>query len=161
MKFVADGMLGKLSRWLRMMGHDVVYSANSSDDELMTIAKNEGRVLLTKDKELFQRCASRGIDVFFIEGITEAENLAELAYRFKFPLVINLEVSRCPKCNTPLKPVQKEAIVGRVEEKTYAYYTEFWQCPGCGQVYWQGAHWDKIRGTLHEAEGILARKRQA
>jgi len=160
-KFVADGMLGKLSRWLRMMGHDITYYAAFSDDELMAIAKKEDRVLLTRDMELFQRCASKGIDVFYVEGANEAARLAELTERFKFPLAINLEVSRCPKCNTQLHSVPKEAVAGKVENKTFAHYNEFWQCPRCGQIYWQGAHWDKIRATLHEAEEILARKSMA
>ena len=161
MRFVADGMLGKLSRWLRMMGHDVEYSATLNDDELMAIAKKEGRILLTRDMELFQRCASKGIDAFYVEGANEAARLADLAERFKFPLAINLEVSRCPKCNTQLRSAPKEAVAGKVEDKTYAYYGEFWQCPGCGQFYWQGAHWEKIRGTLREAKENLARNPRA
>jgi uncharacterized protein with PIN domain len=157
-KFVVDGMLGKLSRWLRMMGHDVEYSAWLSDDRLMAIAKNEGRVLLTKDLELYQRCVSRGIDSFYVEGKNEAARLAELAERFQFPLTLNLASSRCPKCNTPLRSVSKEAIAEKVEPKTYAHYDEFLQCPNCGQVYWQGAHWDKIRATLQEASKILEKQ---
>jgi hypothetical protein len=125
----------------------------------MALAKKEGRVLLTRDLELFQRCASKGIDAFFVEGATEAARLAELSERFKFPLTINLDTSRCPKCNTQLCSVSKESVAGKVEDKTYAYYNEFWQCPGCEQVYWQGAHWEKIRGTLREAEEILTSKR--
>ena len=158
MKFVADGMLGKLSRWLRMMGHDVEYSATFNDAELMAVAKKEGRVLLTRDLELFQRCASKGIGAFYVESANEAARLAELAERFKLPLTINLEVSRCPKCNTQLRSAPKETVAGKVEDKTYAYYSEFWQCLGCGQVYWQGAHWEKIRGTLREAEENLRKR---
>jgi len=158
-KFVADGMLGNLARWLRMMGHDVIYSATSEDDELMTIAQKEVRILLTRDLELFQRCMSKGIDAFYVEGANEAERLAELAERFKFPLTIKMEMSRCPKCNTQLLSAPKDSVAGKVEEKTYAYYSEFWQCPGCGQVYWQGAHWNKICATLSDAEKILGGKR--
>ena len=155
MKFVADGMLGKLTRWLRMMGNDVEYSAKFNDTELMEIAKKEKRVLLTRDLELLQRCVSKGIEVFYVEGTKEAARLAELAERFKLPLAIDLKISRCPKCNTRLRPTQKGMIADKVEPKTYAHYNEFWRCPGCGQIYWQGAHWDKIRATLLEAERNL------
>ena len=158
MKFVADGMLGKLSRWLRMMGHDVKYSAVLSDDELMAVAKTEERVLLTRDLELYQRCVSKGIEAFYVEGTNEPERLAELADRFKFPLEINLAASHCPKCNSQLRSVPKETIADKVEPKTYTHYNEFWQCPDCGQIYWQGAHWDKIRATLKEAQKILEKK---
>ncbi len=147
-------MLGKLTRWLRMMGHDVKYSPALEDDELMSIANEEKRILLTKDLELFQRCVSKGVEVFYVEGANEACELAELSERFKFPLVINLDISRCPKCNTLLELAGKEMIKQKVKPKTYSHYNEFWQCPRCGQVYWQGAHWDKIRATLRMAEEI-------
>jgi uncharacterized protein with PIN domain len=160
-KFVADGMLGKLARWLRMMGHDVKYSAASDDDALLVLAKKERRILLTKDLELYQRAVAKGVGAFYVEGKTEAERLAELAERFRIPLVINLEESRCPNCNTKLRSTPKEKIAGKVEKNTYLHYDEFWRCPRCGQVYWQGAHWDRIRITLQEAEEDLKRKLDA
>ena len=155
MKFVADGMLGKLSRWLRMMGHDVKYSIDFTDDELLALAKKEHRVLLTRDFELYQRSITRGLEAFYVEGVTEAERLAELSKRFGLPLEINLEKSRCPNCNTKLKPTPKENIADKVEENTFKHYQEFWLCPKCGQVYWQGAHWTGICATLREAEEKL------
>ena len=93
-----------------------------------------------------------------MEGRTEAERLAELAERFGLPLGIDLEESRCPNCNTKLRSVPKEKIAGKVEKNTYLHYDEFWRCPRCGQVYWQGAHWGRIRITLQEAEEDLKRK---
>jgi uncharacterized protein with PIN domain len=151
-KFVADGMLGSLARWLRMMGHDVEFPAILDDDKLMVLAKKENRILLTRDLELYKRSAARGIDVFYVEGKTEAERLAALAKRFGIELEIDLSVSRCPKCNTPIHEVPKEKIAGKVEENTFAHYDEFWECPKCGKVYWQGSHWPKIRETLEEAK---------
>jgi uncharacterized protein with PIN domain len=151
-KFVADGMLGKLSRWLRMMGHDVKYSAEFKDAELIALAKKERRVLLTRDLELYQRSTAKGVDAFYVEGKTEAERLSELANRFGIPLKINLEESRCPNCNTKIRPVPKEKVAGKVEDNTFKHYDAFWECPKCKQVYWQGAHWTRIRATLREAE---------
>ena len=155
MKFIADGMLGKLTRWLRMLGHDVKYSNKLNDEELAAIAKKERRILLTKDLELYQRAAAKGIDAFYVAGETEAARLAELAKRFRFSLVIDLENSRCPKCNTKLRVALKEKLAGKVEKNTFAYYSDFWKCPRCGQIYWQGAHWDRIRVTLKTAEEKL------
>ena len=71
MKFVADGMLGKLSRWLRMLGHDVKYSTELNDAELELLAKTENRVLLTKDLELYKHAVSKNIDASYVEGSTE------------------------------------------------------------------------------------------
>ncbi len=154
MKFIADGMLGKLTRWLRMLGQDVKYSNQFEDEELIMTAKKEHRVLLTRDMELYQRAAAKGVDAFYIEGQTEVEKLAELAKRFDFPLTIDLKRSRCPRCNTKIRPTPKEKLTGKVEKNTFIYYDEFWKCPKCGHIYWQGAHWGRIRATLEKAKKI-------
>jgi uncharacterized protein with PIN domain len=159
-KFIADGMLGKLTRWLRMLGHDVKYSNKLNDAELAVIAKKERRILLTKDLELYQRAIAKGIDAFYVEGLTEAERLAELAKRFNIALVIDLKNSRCPRCNTKLRSTPKEKLAGKVEKNTFAYYDEFWRCPKCEHIYWQGAHWGRIRATLAEAEENLKKKHE-
>ena len=154
MNFLADGMLGKLTRWLRMLGQDVMYSTQLEDAELMAIAEKEQRVLLTRDSELYQRAIGKGIEAFYVEGKTEAEKLAELAERFGFPLTIDLTRSRCPRCNAEIRLTPKETLAGKVEPNTFIYYDEFWECSKCGRIYWQGAHWDGIRATLEEAKKI-------
>ena len=148
MKFVIDGMLGKLARWLRMMGHDVEYSNNMDDSGLLTIAKEEHRILLTRDFALYQLAVAREVEAYYVEGRTEQEKLAELATRFGISLEIDMATSRCPKCNTQVKTVLTEKVAGRVEKNTLEHYTDFWECPKCGKIYWQGAHWTKIRETL-------------
>jgi uncharacterized protein with PIN domain len=153
-KFIADGMLGKLARWLRMLGQDVKYSNQSDDAELVAIAEKEQRVLLTRDLELYQHAVAKGIDAFYVEGRTEAEKLAKLAERFDFSLTIDLRRSRCPRCNTRIRLTPKETIAEKVEKNTLIHYDEFWKCPKCGQVYWQGAHWKGIQATLEEAKKI-------
>lgn len=154
MNFVVDGMLGKLTRWLRMMGHDVKYSNKLDDAELMGIAKKENRVLLTRDLALYRRALAKGVEAFYVEGMTESERLAELARRFSIPLAIDLKNSRCPRCNARLQSVPKEKVVDRVEKNTFAHYSAFWECSNCGHVYWQGAHWTKILVTLEDAEKL-------
>ncbi|MCJ7719322.1 Mut7-C RNAse domain-containing protein, partial [Candidatus Bathyarchaeota archaeon] len=90
-------MLGKLTRWLRILGHDVAYSTKLDDDCLITVSKRERRVLLTRDLELFKRATAKGIDVFYVDGKTEEEKLARLAKRFGFSLDVDMTKSRCPK----------------------------------------------------------------
>ena len=152
MKFIADGMLGKLTRWLRMLGQDVKYSNQSEDEELIMTANKEHRVLLTRDLELYQRAIAKGIEAFYVEGRTEAEKLAELAKRFDFPLTIDLKRSRCPRCNTKIRPTPKEKLASKVEKNTFIHYDKFWKCSKCGHIYWQGAHWEGIRVTLEKAK---------
>jgi len=153
-KFITDGMLGKLTRWLRMLGQDVKYSNQFEDAELIVTANKEHRILLTKDSELHQRAIAKGIAAFYVQGRTEAEKLAELAERFDFPLTIDLKRSRCPRCNAKIRLTSKEKLAGKVEKNTFIYYDEFWKCAKCGHIYWQGAHWSGIRATLEEAKKI-------
>jgi len=155
LKFIADGMLGKLTRWLRILGHNVKYSNRLDDNQLLTIAKKERRILLTRDLELYQQATAKGVNAFYFEGTDEAERLAQLAKRFGIKLEVDMTISRCPKCNTRVKPIEKEKIADKVEKSTFTYYNEFWQCPKCEQIYWQGAHWTRIRKTLEQAKENL------
>ena len=148
-------MLGKLTRWLRILGHNVKYSNRLDDNQLLTIAKKERRILLTRDLELYQQATAKGVNAFYFEGTDEAERLAQLAKRFGIKLEVDMTISRCPKCNTRVKPIEKEKIADKIEKSTFTYYNEFWQCPKCEQIYWQGAHWTRIRKTLEQAKENL------
>ena len=154
MKFIVDGMLGKLTRWLRMLGQDVKYSTQLDDAELVAMAEKEHRILLTRDADLYKRASAKGVEPFCVSGKTEAEKLAELAERFDLSLTIDLSRSRCPRCNAKILLTPKEKISGKVEKNTFSFYSEFWECPNCGHVYWQGAHWKGIHATLEEAKKI-------
>jgi uncharacterized protein with PIN domain len=148
-------MLGKLTRWLRMLGHNVKYSNRLDDAQLIMIAKKERRTLLTRDLELYRRATAKGVDTLYLEGKTEEEKLAELAKRFNIKLNMEMTTSRCPKCNTRVKTIPKERVADKVEKSTFAHYDEFWKCPKCGQTYWQGAHWKRISKTLEKAKESL------
>ncbi|MBS7647133.1 MAG: Mut7-C RNAse domain-containing protein [Candidatus Bathyarchaeia archaeon] len=154
MKFIADSMLGKLTRWLRMLGHNVKYSNKLDDAQLIGIAKKERRILLTRDLELYQQATAKGVQAFYVDGPTETENLAKIAQKFGISLDVDMSRSRCPKCNTQVKPIPKEKVAGKVEENTYTHYNDFWECPKCGKIYWQGAHWTRIRKTLETAKEL-------
>jgi len=155
LKFVADGMLGKLTRWLRILGYDVKYSNASDDAQLIAVARKERRILLTRDLELFKQATAKGIDASYLEGRTGEEKLAELAGRFGISLSIDMATSRCPKCNTKVKPIGKEKATDQVGKNTLVHYDEFWKCPSCKQIYWRGAHWIGIRKTLETARSSL------
>jgi len=148
-------MLGKLTRWLRMLGYNVKYSNKLDDAQLITMAKKDKGILLTRDLELYQQATAKAVDAFYLQGKTETEKLAELAKRFNIKLDINMATSRCPKCNTKVETISKEEVIGEVEKSTFAHYNEFWKCPKCEQIYWQGAHWTRIQKTLEKAKEIL------
>ena len=152
MRFLLDGMLGKLARWLRMLGHDVLYSVQFDDSMLLELAKKEERVLLTRDFELYKRAIGRGLDAYYVEGKTESERLAEVAKRYSLQLTVDMDKSHCPICNTKLQATPKEQLKEELEENTFKFYDKVWRCPNCGQIYWQGAHWKQITETLKQAQ---------
>jgi uncharacterized protein len=154
-KFLADGMLGGLTRWLRMLGHDITYSTLLCDNELLELAKIEGRNLLTRDLELYKRAINRGLNAFYVEGKTESSRLTEVANRYRLTLEIDMNKSNCPICNTPIELAGKEKLKDKIEPNTYKHYDQFWRCPDCGQIYWRGAHWKQIMATLTEAQQKL------
>lgn len=139
-----------------MLGHDVEYTGSMGDKELIQKAKKENRILLTRDLELYQQAIGRSAEAFLIESPNQTANLSQLAKRFKFKLEIDVRASRCPKCNSRIKVVSKGIVADKVPETTSANYDEFWQCQGCGQVYWRGAHWKRIDKTLEEARKAMA-----
>lgn len=151
MKFAVDGMLGKLTRWLRILGYDVKYSDKIDDDELIALSTKEKRILLTRDLQLYRQAAAKGMDTFYFEGETNEQKLAKLAKRYSLDLQIDMKKSRCPMCNIRVKPILKGQAANHVEPNTLANYDDFWKCPKCGKIYWQGAHWKGIRKTLKKA----------
>jgi uncharacterized protein with PIN domain len=156
-KFITDGMLGKLTRWLRILGHDVEYTSSMDDKELIQKAKKENRVLLTRDVELYKQAIAKGAEAFLIENPNQTANLASLARRFDLRLEVNVRISRCPKCNGTIRTVSKTEVTEKIPATTSSTYNEFWQCEQCGQVYWRGAHWNRIEETLDDARKALER----
>ncbi len=163
MRFVLDGMLGKLTRWLRMMGHDALYLNDVQDKDLVSTALGENRVLLTSDVALFRFATARGAEAYLVKGRTEAERLASLANRFKLDLSVDTVQSRCPTCGSSLTLVSKHEVERKVPATTFNVFDEFWTCtnPECGKVYWQGSHWGNISAWLEKARKIQARMKQA
>jgi len=108
---------------------------------------------------LYQKANARKLEAYYVEGTTEPQRLSELAQRFNLSLQIDLEKTRCPKCNTKLRLTSKEKIADKVVSNTYVNYEVFWECLSCEKVYWQGAHWTKIRATLEQAEEKLKERK--
>lgn len=157
LKFIADGMVGRLARWLRLIGNDVVYSRDLTDNELIRRALSESRILLTSDVELYRRAVADGAESFLVKGRTEAERLARIAKRFSINLDVDAATSRCPTCNAVIRPISKERVKGTVPPSTYRMFNEFWECTNrdCGKIYWQGSHWKKIGEHLSRAEKLV------
>ena len=158
--FYADSMLGKLTRWLRLLGYDTEYFPNTSDKELLKVGMASERILLTSDRQLFRSAVGKAIEAALIVVADDhALRLAKLAKRFHLRLDVNLESCRCPECNWQLKATDKREIVREVPQSSLRMFQQFWKCtnPQCVKVYWRGSHWANINEILHEAQLNLNR----
>ena len=144
-RFVADGHLGKLTRDLRLLGIDVVYSPPASDAELVEISANGHRALLTRDRPLLMHAAVR--DGYYPRSQNAEEQAREVIRRFDLKPII-APFGRCLNCNGLLAITSKAEVIGELEPLTKIYYQNFRRCAECGQVYWGGSHFEKLRARV-------------
>jgi uncharacterized protein with PIN domain len=135
-------MLARLARWLRLLGADVRSEPALSGAELLRLAREDQRILLTRDKRL--RTAH---DVFLVTGDRFREQLREVLARFPFDTRLNA-FTRCSHCNCTLREVARELVLRRVPPFVYASQDRFAECAGCGRVYWAATHPERILGEL-------------
>ena len=144
-KFIADGHLGKLVRDLRLLGIDVTYDRDAEDRELVKIATQENRALLTRDRRLLMHSVLR--HGYYLRSQNPLQQTVEILRRFDLSKVL-APFSRCLRCNAELEPATKAQVMGQLEPLTKIYYERFRRCPGCGQVYWSGSHFDKLEKRI-------------
>jgi uncharacterized protein with PIN domain len=150
MKFVADVMLGKLARWLRILGFDVAYGNRADDRELLRTARRERRVLLTRDHGLLE--SAKNIRAVFIESddwrsqIVQVLDALELRRRTR-------PFTRCIACNVRLKRLSRADARNLVAPFVYERAASFAICPECGRVYWPGTHFNDMDDRLVEILG--------
>ena len=145
-RFLLDGMLGSLARWLRILGYDTLYHVDREDDLLRAEAQDSQRVLVTRDAELYRKAVKTGQKSVLIHSDHIMEQLKELVDAQDISLVpVN---TRCPRCNGDLDPVDKDDITGKVPEESYNAFDDYWFCSMCNAIYWKGSHWVQIEKTL-------------
>jgi uncharacterized protein len=154
MKFIADAMLGRLAKWLRILGFDVLYYPDIDDREVVRIAREQERTILTRDTQLSNRKGLPG--VVFIEKDDVFDQLALIMTRLDFNQTVFS--GRCVVCNGVLDEVaQKEEVRELVPDFIYLNFSGFLRCRDCGKVYWEGSHHkgirDKVKGVLSAAAG--------
>jgi len=145
-RFIADVMLGRLAKWLRIIGYDTLYFRKIEDSQLIRMAMREGRILLTRDNELFNRGGFQGL---FIDGADLKNQLAQVIKEVKLRPKIRTSI-RCPRCNERLIAVGREQIRESVPAYVYDNQREFSRCPRCDRVFWKGTHWQRIERRLRE-----------
>jgi len=146
-KFIADDHLGKLSRYLRIIGRDCLYYRVISDDALMEISKKENRVVLSRDWNLYRYIPSQRY--FFIRSQNTVLQLKDVCEHFHIDPFLRM-FERCIVCNTLLVPIDKKDVLSRVPPKSYAWKKEFKECRGCKRVYWPGTHYEAMISCIRD-----------
>lgn len=145
-KFIADCHLGKLAKYLRLMGLDTLFFPHIEDNNLITIANEEKRIILTRDRLLSDR---KNALVFFLEPTDTKAQLKTLIDYYSLKEQTAL-FSRCIVCNTPLQAIDKEKVIERLPEKVKRHFDLFEYCPTCDRIYWQGDHYRHMMEFLEQ-----------
>ena len=146
-RFACDAMLGGLARWLRAAGYDASWHPGIDDWDLIRLARREGRVLLTCDTGIFRIGIIRDGDLpalFIPHGLGKQEQLAYVLQR----LNLRPREPRCMACGGALVEVPKDQVRDRVPPRTFAWVEQVYACSRCGQLFWQGTHWQRIAAAL-------------
>jgi len=140
MKFAADRMLGRLVKWLRIIGQDVIYGPHLTGYGLIRAARAENRLILTRDRGLKQK---QPPPFLFIESDHYRDQLRQVVGQCALKLAADL-LTRCIKCNTVLQSRPKEALTTVVPLYVFSSQEKFFSCPTCGRIYWPATHHQKM-----------------
>jgi len=147
MKFIADAPLGRLVKWLRILGFDTLYYRADPLDKLIERAEREGRIILTRNRRLRERLEGR--DFLFITNDKPLLQLREVIQRYDiYPGRGGSLFSRCLRCNRLLEEVEKADVVGKVPEYVYQTHDRFLTCGKCQRIYWAGTHLERMEQEL-------------
>jgi uncharacterized protein with PIN domain len=157
-KFIADNNVGKLARWLRLIGYDTVLLQQKDDAQMIKMALSENRVILTKDAQLMKRrlVTNGTLKTLYIEQDDPEVQVQEVAqnlgldYGFK-------PFSRCLECNRVLVARDEEDVEGLIPARVFETQTQYTQCPACHRIYWPGTHWQAMSDKLKDLQGRAGR----
>jgi hypothetical protein len=149
-RFVVDVNLGKLARWLRLLGFDAAYRNDLGDAAIVSLSVGEQRIVLTRDRLLLHHKAiTHG---YWVRSDDPEAQVTEVLRRFQLEHAIR-PFTRCLECNGPIRPVAKSEILARVAPGTAARHQDYFECAGCGRIYWQGSHHARMVARIRRLHG--------
>ena len=158
MKFLCDDNLGKLAKYLRILGFDTFFKETISDAELLAVMLKQNRIVLTRDHNLIKKIEPGKYTL--IETDSPDEQLKAVIRSLNLKADENELFSRCLICNEVCHDVAKEDIADEVFPYTIKTHEHFKKCPACGRVYWQGSHYkdmvEKLRGVIGEIDNEMS-----
>jgi hypothetical protein len=153
-RFIVDVNLGKLALKLRLLGFDTLFSNSFKDHEIISISLNEKRIILTRDKGILkQNSVTHG---YWLRNDNPKKQLYEVVNRLQLQNSFR-PFSRCTHCNSKLIETDKERLNGIIPDDTLSYYNQFWECTGCGRIYWKGSHFRHIFKWIEKLKDRFAK----
>jgi len=140
-KFICDFMLGRLAKWMRLLGFDTLYHRDTDEVGILHQARKEKRMILTR---------SRALAEYENAILIKSEQLDEQMEQIKELSPIKTPFTRCPECNSKIECVDKEEIREDVPEYIYKVHNNFKKCPCCGRIFWKGSHYKEIKRKIDE-----------
>jgi uncharacterized protein with PIN domain len=141
-RFIADVHLGRLAKYLRLLGFDTAFDRDLEDSKIISISLSQNRIILTRDKGILKN--SRITHGYWIRSSDPRKQIIEVSGRFDLKRLFK-PFTRCLECNTLIVDVPKEEITEKLLPKTRKYYNHFQICPDCGRIYWEGSHYDRMK----------------
>jgi uncharacterized protein with PIN domain len=153
-RFIADNNVGKLARWLRLIGYDTLLLKQKDDGQMIKIALSEGRVILTKDAQFMKRrlVTNGKLKTIHIKQDDPRLQVQEVVRTVKLNYQFN-PFSLCLECNQALIPRDKEEVKGLVPTHVFETQTQYTECPACHRIYWPGTHWQAMAEKLQDLQG--------
>jgi uncharacterized protein with PIN domain len=150
-KFIVDINAGKLAKWLRMMGYNAVLFRDKDDSDMIRIALQQNRVILTKDTEILKRrlVTSGKLKTILVEGEDPELQLQQVVNELGLDYHFN-PFSICLECNEMLLEKSRDSVQGRVPPYVYKTHEYYMECPSCHRIYWRGTHWEVMSKKLDE-----------
>jgi uncharacterized protein with PIN domain len=150
-KFICDDNLGRLARYLRMLGMDTCFDDDIDDASLLKTAGAEHRFLLTRDRKLKSKSIPHGI--LILEDDDPLKQLSTVVGRLDLAIDTASIFSRCSRCNTPCEDINRESLSGRIFPYILKTQERIKHCPSCGRYYWKGSHYKallkKLKNTIN------------
>lgn len=160
LRFIADVNVGKLAKWLRILGYDTVFINPIDDAQLVDIGLRDDRIVLTRDTHIGERrvVTSGRVRVVLVHGDRVADQLRFLTAHLGLRDSVEV-LSRCIECNVPLEPVERSTVEGRVPPYVWRTQDRYVICPRCGKIYWAGTHWERMHRTATQllSDGTIPR----
>ena len=151
LKFIVDNNVGKLAKWLRMLGYDTISFNGSDDSRMVATALAEGRVILTRDTQIMRR---RVVTKGQLKAILIKSDKPELQMR-QMVQTMNLDrqsrpFTMCLECNQPLMEKSKQSVKDLVPPYVFQTQNQYMECPNCQRIYWRGTHWKAMTERLYK-----------